>query len=79
MPGIGLAAASRQFVKVLGITWAGSQLTKVLILQTRRHAHINASEQEVRPVAIDVGCTSFECSQPLEAMNTITCCKWSQA
>ncbi|CAL5220661.1 g2707 [Coccomyxa viridis] len=27
--GIGLAAASRKFVEVLGITWAGSQLTKV--------------------------------------------------
>ena len=55
MPGIGLAAASRQFVKVLGITWAGSQLTKVLILHTCGHAYIDASEQEVRPVAIDVG------------------------
>ncbi len=27
--GLGFAAAARRFVEVFGITWAGSQLTKV--------------------------------------------------
>ena len=31
LPGIGLGAASRKFVEVMGITWAGSQITKVTI------------------------------------------------
>ena len=29
LPGIGLGAASRKFLEVMGITWAGSQITKV--------------------------------------------------
>ena len=29
LPGIGLGAAGRKFVEVMGITWAGSQITKV--------------------------------------------------
>ena len=31
LPGIGLGAATRKFVEVMGITWAGSQITKVTI------------------------------------------------
>ena len=31
LPGIGLGAASRRFAEVMGITWAGSQITKVTL------------------------------------------------
>ena len=58
LPGIGLGAASRKFVEVMGITWAGSQITKVTlrshhwVMQTyETRVHISAAQGISAPSA----------------------------
>ena len=72
LPGIGFGAASRKFVEVMGITWAGSQITKVTLRshngaiwshETRTHVSAAQAVSHTSLHIADVpNCTGIACA-----------------